>query len=58
MVTKEKVKRHECLVRRRGFVIEFLRLVVRISEIIGPDLRVIVVVLRINFLSTDVQIEG
>jgi hypothetical protein len=56
MVTKEKVKRHECLVRCRRFVIEFLRLVVRIGEIVGPYLCVIIVMLRINFLSTDVQI--
>ena len=58
MITKEKVEWYEKLIREGRFVIQFLRLVVRVRQIIWPNFTKIVKVLRINLLSTDKEIDG
>src|SRR6056300_427388 len=52
------MKRKKSVIGRRRLVVEFLRLVIGVREIVRPYVTEIIIVLGINLLTTDVKIDG
>jgi len=58
VIAKVKVERKESGVRRRGRVVNFLGLRVRLSHVVLPDIGYEIEWLGINLGSTDVEMES